>query len=124
MGNRESETSLYERIGGREAVEQAVDVFYEKVLADDLVSSFFEGTDMGRQRGKQKAFLSYAFGGPAQYTGKDMRESHSHLDLGEEHFIAIASHLQGTLEELGVAEDLVGQAMAIAASTHDDVLNL
>lgn len=117
-------TSLYERLGGEVAINAAVDRFYEKVLADDLINHFFTTVDMERQAAMQKAFLTMAFGGPNNYTGKDMRSAHQHLGLKEEHFQAVAGHLQSTLEELGVAEDLIGEVMAIAASTHDDVLNL
>ena len=53
-----------------------------------------------------------------------MRKAHEKLPLTEDHFNAVAGHLQSTLEELGVASDLVGEVMAVAASTHDDVLNL
>ena len=116
--------SVYEKIGGADAVNAAVDIFYRKVLSDDLVSHFFDDVDMDRQIGKQKAFLTMAFGGPHHYTGKDMREAHKHMHLKEEHFNAIAGHLQSTLEELKVAPELIAEAMTIAASTHDDVLNL
>lgn len=72
-------TSLFERLGGKAAVEAAVDLFYQKVLADPGISHFFEGTDMRVQRGKQKAFLITVFGGPAIYTGKDLRRAHAPL---------------------------------------------
>lgn len=45
--------SLFERLGGKGAVEAAVDVFYKKVLADPQLSPFFAGLDMARQRNKQ-----------------------------------------------------------------------
>ncbi len=41
---------LYERVGGSKAMEIAVEVFYNKVLADDLVGKFFEHVDMESQR--------------------------------------------------------------------------
>jgi hemoglobin len=119
--------SLFEQIGGEAAVNAAVDIFYRKVLSDDLISDFFDDVDMERQAAKQKAFLTYAFGGPAHYTGKDMRNAHAHLvarGLNESHFSAVAGHLQATLEELKVPDALIAQVMAIAASTHDDVLGL
>lgn len=117
--------SLYEKIGGAAAVDAAVDLFYRKVLADSTISHFFDSTDMDDQRAKQKSFLTMVFGGPNDYTGKDMREAHKDLDgLNESHFGAVAGHLQGTLEELGVATDLINEVMTIAASTHDDVLNV
>jgi hemoglobin len=79
---------------------------------------------MDQQIGKQKAFLTMAFGGPANYTGKDLREAHKGMQLTEEHFGAVAGHLQATLEQLNVPQDLIAEVMGIAASTHDDVLNI
>ena len=117
-------SSLYEKLGGKDAIDAAVEIFYQKVLADDRIKHFLESVDMNKQRGKQKIFLAYAFGGPVQYDGKDMREAHKHLDLNEEHFGAVAENLQATLEQLKVPQELIEQVMSIAASTHDDVLNL
>ena len=119
--------SLFDRIGGAGAVNAAVDIFYRKVLSDDSIAQFFEDTDMDVQIAKQNSFLTMAFGGPNEYTGTDMRSAHAPLvakGLNEAHFGAVAGHLQATLEELGVAADLVGEVMAIAGSTHDDVLGL
>ncbi len=118
-------TSLYERLGGEAAVKAAVDIFYRKVLADSSISDFFDTTDMEEQRNKQKAFLSMVFGGPDEYSGKDMREAHAPLveeGLNDSHFDAVAGHLDATLRELGVADDLIGEVMTIAGSTRDDVL--
>lgn len=119
--------SLFEKIGGTAAVEAAVDIFYRKVLEDKSINQFFDNTDMEAQRAKQMAFLTMAFGGPSNYSGKDMREAHAPLvakGLNESHFNAVAGHLQETLKELEVPEDLIGEVMAIAGSTHDDVLGL
>ncbi|PIR32107.1 MAG: group 1 truncated hemoglobin [Alphaproteobacteria bacterium CG11_big_fil_rev_8_21_14_0_20_44_7] len=117
-------TSLYERIGGEGAVDLAVKIFYRKVLADPSINHFFENTDMPRQEKHQKAFLTYAFGGPNNYSGKGMRAAHKRLALKEEHFAAVAGHLKATLQELKVPDDLQAEVMVIAASTHDDVLNI
>src|SRR3954467_2527087 len=117
---------LYEQLGGEAAVDAAVDVFYRKVLSDDRISEFFEGVDMDRQAAKQKAFLTMAFGGPHNYTGKDMRSGHARLvamGLNDSHFDAVVEHLAGTLRELGVGEAEIAQVGAIAESTRNDVLN-
>jgi len=121
----QSKGSLFERIGGEGAVNAAVDVFYRKVLADSRINRFFEGVDMDKQAGKQKAFLTMAFGGPNNYTGEDMRKGHAHLveqGLNSTHFDAVMENLGGTLQELGVPDDLIGEAAAIAESTRADVL--
>jgi truncated hemoglobin YjbI len=55
--------TIYEQIGGSAAVDAAVDLFYDKVLADDTINGFFQSVDMKKQRAKQKAFLTMVFGG-------------------------------------------------------------
>jgi hemoglobin len=118
-------STLFEQLGGRDAVNAAVDIFYKKVLADERINTFFQGVDMGQQANKQKAFLTYAFGGPNNYSGKDMKAGHAHLveqGLNDSHFDAVAENLKATLEELNVPENLIGEVMAIAGSTREDVL--
>jgi hemoglobin len=117
-------TSIYEQIGGKDAVKLAVDIFYKKVLSDTRIKHFFNTVDMEKQKKHQTLFLSYAFGGIPHYDGKNMREAHKHLSLTEEHFQAVAECLQATLNDLNVPEELQNKVMAIAASTHDDVLNV
>jgi hemoglobin len=117
--------SLYEKIGGDAAVNAAVDIFYRKVLADDRINQFFEGVDMEKQAAKQKAFLTFAFGGPNNYTGKDMRDGHAHLvarGLNDSHFDAVMENLGATLKDLNVPDELIVEAAAIAESTRNDVL--
>lgn len=117
--------SLYDRLGGEAAVNAAVDIFYRKVLADDRINKWFEGTDMENQAAKQKAFLTMAFGGPHNYSGKDMREGHAHLvakGLGDADFDAVMDNLGATLKELNVPDDMIAEAAAIAESTRNDVL--
>jgi len=117
--------SLYSDIGGEAAVNAAVDIFYRKVLKDDRIKHFFDGTDMAKQAAKQKAFLAMAFGGPSNYSGADMRKGHAHLvakGLNDSHFDAVMENLGATLKELNVPANLIAQAAAIAESTRKDVL--
>ena len=116
---------LFNRLGGEAAVDAAVDIFYRKVLADDRINEFFDGVDMDKQAAKQKAFLTMAFGGPNSYTGEDMRKGHAHLvarGLTDSHFDAVVENLGGTLKELGVSDELIGEVAAIAETTRNDVL--
>jgi len=116
--------SVFEKIGGEAAVNAAVDIFYRKVLADDRISEFFDTVDMEAQHAKQKAFLTMAFGGPNNYSGKDMREAHKHMNLTEVHFNAVAENLVDTLKELQVPQEYIDEIVGIALSVKDDVLNV
>jgi hemoglobin len=121
---QDRKNSLYHKLGGKAAIDAAVEAFYVKVLKDDRIKHYFDDINMSKQRRKQKEFLSAAFGGPAPWTGKDMRKAHDNLPgLNDSHFNAVAENLQKTLEELKIPKDLIQQVMTIAASTRKDVLN-
>lgn len=115
--------SLYDQLGGAAAIDAAVDLFYRKVLSDDRISHYFDTVDMEAQHAKQKGFLTFAFGGPNNYTGADMRAAHAKLNLSESDFEAVMGHLRDTLRELGAPEDGIERAAAVALSVKDDVLN-
>lgn len=117
---------LFQRIGGPAAVDAAVELFYRKVMADPRINGFFEGVDIKRQAAKQKAFLTMAFGGPKQYSGRTLRKAHEAAvkqGMSDWHFDVVLELLGATLRELGVPEPLVLEAAGIAESTRDDVLN-
>ncbi len=121
----DANTSLYERLGGAAAVDLAVNNFYRKVLVDDRINAFFDGVDMERQAAKQKAFLTFVFGGPNNYTGLDMRKGHAHLvarGLNDSHFDAVVENLGATLHELGVSDADIAEVAALAETTRNDVL--
>lgn len=119
--------TLYEKIGGEAAVDAAVEKFYAKVLADERINYFFTGVDMKKQSSHQKMFLTYAFGGLPNYSGKSMRKAHQHLveekGLNDTHFDAVIENLGATLKELGVADDLIQEVAEIGESTRNDILN-
>ncbi|MEM6291147.1 MAG: group 1 truncated hemoglobin [Myxococcota bacterium] len=114
--------TLFERIGGDGAMMAAVNLFYEKVCADELVGPFFTELDMDKQTMKQVAFLSRALGGPKEFHGRDLREAHAHLGLTDAHFDRVAELLTSTLKEMDVPDDLIGEVGGIVESTRDAVL--
>jgi len=117
--------SLYNKIGGKDAVSAAVNLMYDKILNDDSLALFFEGVDLNRQRRSQTAFVLMALGGPNNYTGKNLRDAHAPLvqkGLSDEHFDAVAGHLTEALQELSVPKELIDEVITIVASTRNDVL--
>ena len=118
--------SLFEEIGGEQAVMAAVALFYQKVLADEFTRSFFEGLDMEQQLKKQVAFMTWALEGPNEYKGGGLRTAHAHLvrdhGLNDGHFDAVVRHLGDALRELEVAEELIARAIAIVEGTRGEIL--
>jgi hemoglobin len=117
------EQTLYEKVGGEEAIAKVVDYFYsELVLKDDAVKHFFEETDMEKQRSHQSKFISFALGGPNQYSGQSMEKAHQGMNLQPAHFKAIERHLHDALAHFGVNETDIDTALTKVASLRDDIL--
>lgn len=113
--------TIYEQIGGGEALEVVVEDFYGRVLADAELAGFFTGTNMTRLKGKQVEFFAAALGGPEPYTGAPMRQVHQGRGITMHHFALVAAHLTDSLAAAGVQAEIVDQIIAAIAPLADDI---
>lgn len=124
MQSAGAEALLFDRLGGEAAIEAAVVMFYERVMADPTLAGFFAHLDMPAQIKKQIAFMTMAFGGPNAYSGRDLRTAHAKLPgLNGAHFDSVVRHLRETLAALGIDDATVSDVVRIVESTRNDVLN-
>jgi methyl-accepting chemotaxis protein len=115
--------SVYERVGGRKAIEAVVKEFYRRVLPDPMLKEFFENTDMTWLKSQQVAFFSQALGGPANYEGRDMTAAHKELGIKREHFGRVAKHLADSMRQLGVEATLVAEVMGAIAPLSEQIIS-
>lgn len=114
-------TSIYDRIGGNEAIEVVVEDFYIRVLADDQLSGYFTGTNMNRLKGKQVEFFAAALGGPEPYTGAPMKQVHQGRGITMYHFNVVAGHLTDALAAAGVPSETVTAILSAIAPLAPDI---
>ena len=107
--------SLYEEIGGRAALQAAVDVFYGRLLADPELAWLFTRGVGDRHRAFVVTFLGEALGGPERYRGPLLTDAHRDLGITDAQFDRAAAHLSGALDELGVPRPLADQVIVIVA---------
>jgi hemoglobin len=96
--------SLFDRLGGQDAIDAVVDEFYDRILSDERVAHHFEDTDMTELRVHQAQFIAVVTGGPVEYDGADVREAHEGMGITDEEFDAVADHLDASLETYDVSE--------------------
>jgi hemoglobin len=107
--------TVYDRIGGRAALEVVVEDFYARVLADTQLCGFFTGTNMNRLKGKQVEFFAAALGGPEPYTGAPMKQVHRGRGITMLHFNLVAGHLADALAAAGVPSGTVTEILGAIA---------
>lgn len=118
----EQGASLFERLGGADAIEATVEEFYRRVLADTTLAPFFRSKQMPGLKKMQRDFFTQALGGPKIYTGKPLPEAHARFRITEEHFGLVASHLAATLRHLGVADDLVNEVLSAVGPLSEEIV--
>lgn len=120
--------SIYEKIGGDDAISAIVDVFYKNVLQDERISHFFKHIDIDRLKKHQSKFLCFAFGGYGHYPNNYLRNTHQNLvqehGLNEMHFMAVAENLETALKECQIDETYTNMIMVVVRSVKEDVLGL
>src|ERR1700730_11539269 len=106
------EKSLYDRLGGIDAIKAVVGEFAGRVLADPRVNKKFAKSDAPRLVLHLEEQICAATGGPCKYTGKDMKSAHKNMKVTEGEFNALVEDLVGALDKFNVPakekNDLLG----------------
>jgi hemoglobin len=104
--------SLYERLGGLDAITAVVDSFAARCAGDDRINRKFARTDISRLKKMLVDQVCEAAEGPCTYTGRNMRETHDGMGVTAGEFDALVEDLVATLNEFEVAkaeqEELLG----------------
>lgn len=116
-------TTIYETIGGEDALVAVVDDFYDRVVADPQLAPFFAGLNMNALKGKQVEFFAEALGGPHIYQGQPMRQAHQGRGITQADFDKVAYHLTSSLVTAGVPGDVVTQIISAIAPLADDIVS-
>ncbi|NES27631.1 group 1 truncated hemoglobin [Micromonospora terminaliae] len=115
--------SHYERIGGAAAVKAAVDLFYDKVLADPDLAGYFTDVNMPEQRRHLALMLAVVLGGPNEYAGRGLAEAHQPLNIPVAHYAKVGEHLTATLVQLGVPADVIADVQVVLGQVQDQVVS-
>ncbi len=118
--------SLYERLGGYDAIAAIVDDLLPRLLDDGQLGLYWRGKcrdSLKKDRQLFVDFLSSAFGGPVVYPGRDMKTSHDGLGITESEWNRFIDHVVATLENLAIPERESTEFLAAARKLKGDVVH-
>jgi hemoglobin len=98
------ERTLYDRLGGRDAIVMVVDTFVGKVAADTRINRKFARSNIPRVKAMLVDQICSASGGPCTYTGRTMKEAHQNMGVTDGEFDALVEDLVATLDQFNVAK--------------------
>jgi hemoglobin len=114
--------SLYERLGGMDAIRAVVDDFVGNVAADRRINKFFANADITRLKGNLVNQICQGTGGPCVYTGRSMRETHAGMGVRSRDFNALVGDLGKTLKKFKVPAREQKELVAILAPMKKDIV--
>jgi hemoglobin len=117
-------TSLYERLGGLDAIRAVVGSFVARCAGDDRINPKFARTDVARLEKMLVDQVCEATGGPCTYIGRGMRETHDGMGVTAGEFDALVEDLVATLEQLGVAKAEQDELLGLLAPMRADIVEL
>jgi len=96
---------LYDRIGGMDAIDGIVKDFVEvRIARDDRIRDRFTNVDLRHFKAMLADQICEAAGGPCKYEGKQMREVHAGMALGDAEFRVFLDDLRQALGALPARE--------------------
>ena len=105
--------SLFERLGGKPAVEAVVDDFLGRVAKDEKINYGFAVGHLPRTRQRLIELVCAGTGGPCVYSGRDMKSAHAGMRITGAQWDALVGHLVATLEKFKVPAQEKGELLAI-----------
>jgi len=114
--------SLYDRLGGYNAISAVVDDFVGNVARDKRINKFFAKANIGRLKARLVEQICQGTGGPCIYTGGDMKSVHAGMGIRSQDFNALVQDLGKTLNKFKVPKREQGQLVAILAPMKKDIV--
>jgi hemoglobin len=120
-----AQKSLYERVGGYDALAAVVDEFIGRLATDKRFERFFAGFSTDSKKKLRQHILDQfcvATGGPCVYMGREMKITHAGLGITEVDWDAAAKHLAGSIDKFKVPEKEKGELLAFVTSLKKDIV--
>ena len=120
-----TEKSLYERLGGYDAITAVANALLPRLQSDPNLRRFWDhrGDDgVARERQLLIDFLCASAGGPVYYTGRDMRTSHAGMRINEGDWASFVAHVGATLDGFDLARAERDDVLAFLDSTKADIV--
>ncbi len=118
--------SLYERLGGYDAVAAVADALLQRLRADSQLGRFWENRgDDGIAREKQLLidFLCASAGAPLLYTGRDMLTSHRGMGITPADWDIFIGHVEETLRQFELPTAEFNDVVGFIQSTRDEIVD-
>jgi hemoglobin len=116
--------SLYERLGGVDAITAVVRAVVDRQMKDDRINQKFARTNVDRLIKEFVDLICQATGGPCTYTGRDMTETHRNMGVTSGEFQAFVEDVVAVLDEFKVGKAEQNELLNILAPLQGEIVEV
>jgi len=124
-GAQQKPKTLYERLGGYDAIAAVTDDFIGRLVADKQITRFFTGASTDSKKRIRQLVVDQicaATGGPCIYIGRSMKTSHEGLGITESDWQVSVGHLVAALDKFKVPQKEKDELLAAVSSLKPDIV--
>ncbi|TCO75605.1 group I truncated hemoglobin [Chromatocurvus halotolerans] len=121
-GTRHDDAVLYRELGGQSGITAIVDGFLYELAEDTDVLPLFANTDIDRFREKFIEQLCDVSGGPCEYSGDNMRETHRDMQVTRAQFNSVVEDLIRAMERRDVPVGAQNRLLKRLAAMYGDIV--
>lgn len=118
--------ALYERLGGRAGIDKLVNRIVDLHLQNDVAGPRYRALDeeaIDHAREKVKEFLAAGSGGPVEYTGRSMIETHTGMNVSAAEFVAVVDDIVQAMQEMEYPQPVCNEVLGIAYSLKEEIIH-
>lgn len=119
-----AEQSLYDRLGGKDAITSVIEDFVANVAADKRINARFAKANIPHLKQMLVEQVCQATGGPCTYTGKNMRDAHKGMKITEADFNALVEDLTRSLDKFKVGEKEKTELLTALGGMKGDIVGV
>ena len=118
--------TLFDRLGGQAGIGKLVDRVIDLHLQNPAIGARYQNLDeerIARSREKAKEFFAYGSGGPVEYTGRSMVETHAGMNINATEYMAVIDDIMQAMDEMAYPRPVCDEVLGIAYSLKEEIVH-
>jgi len=116
--------TLYSRLGGRTGIEAIASDIFDNHVKNPVVQKRYVNSNPQEVKRLVTEMCCAGFGGPEEYTGKDMISAHTGMNINNDEFIAVVDDVMSALDMNNVAQPEKDEILVILYSMKPEIVHL
>lgn len=119
-----SEASLFDRLGGAEMIDKIVDDIWINHTSNPKVKQRYTNSDPETVKRLVREFMHAGFGGPLEYTGRDMLSAHTGMNISDEEFVSVCDDVLKALDKNNIGQTERDQILVVLYSMKPEIVGV